>query len=549
MANKFSKIVADFSTSLATKVAVGGTSATLQSATDDDSVALPAGQYFFTVDGSSSNKEYWMCTLSGTSLTSIQNISRQGVLTSGSVREHRIGASVKITNFAHLLVINNILDGTDEDENTVKYSNLTLSGDIGFTGTNHAGLKPIQLTTAQRTALTPATTAIVYDTTLGEYYLWQGGAWVVISSGSVQPNGSETVAGKYQLSTVAEQGSATSAGSTGARLVPANSNLVKTSSGAGDENKIAVLNASGSFADGFLNAATTGASKTVKSKANSKIDEALLQVTDAQAAILVGGVASDADALHNHPSLVRGFNGSFSTMGTSAFAGSAEVVGFYDAATPVINISGYRAITNGPRVHGMYKVATDYGVQPYIFDIDTANTNGSSGGISGAVWNGTTDEQWVSYSDNNLSRGGSGGTFASGTENGPLGFDATSNHVLMLTSTTNIRRFSISGTQLTQVSNITLDTAVTETGFLFDDTNDRFICVDKTNNLLRRFNSTGTTVDTVAFTVDDTRVRGVVFLGNRVYLVATSSGGSQTDSGETLSSTVNWDFIPTNMTR
>lgn len=272
MANKLSKIIADFSTSLAVKAAVGATSGTLQSATDDDGVALPAGQYGLTLDGNSSNKEYWLCDLNGTALTNIQNISRQGVLTSGSVREHRIGASVKITNFADLLYINNLLDGTDTNENTPKFSNTTHSGDISFTGTSTVGLKVKSLTTAQRVALTPTTTAIVYDTTIGEYYVWQGGAWLAVASGSVQPNASTTVAGKIELATAAERAAGTATGGTGATLVPTNDALVKTSSGAADENKIGVLGADGKYAVGFLPAtATPTASKIPIADADGKL--------------------------------------------------------------------------------------------------------------------------------------------------------------------------------------------------------------------------------------------------------------------------------------
>ena len=71
------------------------------------------------------------------------------------------------------------------------------------------------------------------------------------------PDGSTTVKGIFEEATVAEQGSATATGATGARLVPANANLVKTSSGAGDENKIAVLDAAGTFANGFIDKART----------------------------------------------------------------------------------------------------------------------------------------------------------------------------------------------------------------------------------------------------------------------------------------------------
>ena len=114
MATLLAKIIADFTTTLSTEIAVGGTSATLQSATDDDGVALPSGRYFFTLDGANSSKEHISCDLSGTSLTNIKTVSRQGTESSGVLRKHRIGASVTITDFAHILQINNLLNGTTD---------------------------------------------------------------------------------------------------------------------------------------------------------------------------------------------------------------------------------------------------------------------------------------------------------------------------------------------------------------------------------------------------------------------------------------------------
>jgi hypothetical protein len=112
MATKLAKIIADFTTQMSTALAVGGTTATLQSATDDDGVSLPSGRYFFTLDGANSSKEHISCDLSGTSLTNIKSVSRQGVETTGVARAHRIGASVTITDFAHIKYINDLLDGT-----------------------------------------------------------------------------------------------------------------------------------------------------------------------------------------------------------------------------------------------------------------------------------------------------------------------------------------------------------------------------------------------------------------------------------------------------
>lgn len=132
MTSYLGKIIADFETSLATKLEVGGTTASLQSATDDDGVSLPAGRYFFTIDAGNAQKEHIACTLSGTSLSAIKTVSRQGTETSGAAREHRVGAKVKITDFAHIKRINNLLDGTDDlDASTpLKYDGTaTISND------------------------------------------------------------------------------------------------------------------------------------------------------------------------------------------------------------------------------------------------------------------------------------------------------------------------------------------------------------------------------------------------------------------------------------
>lgn len=102
MSQSLLKILADFTVQLASPVAVGDTTATLTSATDDDGVALPTGLYGLTIDSGQSNKEYIVCTLTGTALTAISTISRQGATTSGFARAHRRGAKVTITDWAIL---------------------------------------------------------------------------------------------------------------------------------------------------------------------------------------------------------------------------------------------------------------------------------------------------------------------------------------------------------------------------------------------------------------------------------------------------------------
>jgi microcystin-dependent protein len=94
------KIIADLRLQLAAKTAVGATSATLSADVDSDGVALPTGTYYFTIDSGNSNKEYISCTKTGTALTSIKAVSRQGVETSGMVYAHNVAAPVIMTDFA-----------------------------------------------------------------------------------------------------------------------------------------------------------------------------------------------------------------------------------------------------------------------------------------------------------------------------------------------------------------------------------------------------------------------------------------------------------------
>lgn len=94
------KIVADFEVQLSTAISIGGTSFTLSSNVDDDGNTIPDGLYYFTVDNGTSAKEYLAGTLSGTSVTGVVSVNRQGTETSGAARAHRVGASVIITDFA-----------------------------------------------------------------------------------------------------------------------------------------------------------------------------------------------------------------------------------------------------------------------------------------------------------------------------------------------------------------------------------------------------------------------------------------------------------------
>lgn len=182
MATKLATIIADFTTSLATEIAIGGTSATLQSVKDDDGVVLPNGRYFFTLDGGNSSKEHISGDLTGSNLSNIKTVSRQGTESTGVARKHRIGATVSITDFAHILQLNNLLNGTTDLDSTkpLKYDGTATISD----------------------AKALATKKYVDDTAVA-------GA----------PNMSLTVKGIGEEATQAEIDAGTEAGGTGAELV------------------------------------------------------------------------------------------------------------------------------------------------------------------------------------------------------------------------------------------------------------------------------------------------------------------------------------------
>jgi len=181
MTTKLGTILADFTTNLASAIIVGGTTATLQSATDDDGVDLVSGRYFFTIDGENSSKEHFSCDLVGTSLTNLQSISRQGVESVGAVRPHRLGATVSLTDFAHIKYINDLLDGTTmlDSSNPLEYD-----GTASITNSNQVATK----------------------------------AYVDGVAVSGAPNADTTTKGIVEVATQAEVLAKTSTGSTGASL-------------------------------------------------------------------------------------------------------------------------------------------------------------------------------------------------------------------------------------------------------------------------------------------------------------------------------------------
>lgn len=108
------KLMANFETSLASKISSTATTLTLAIGVDDDGNAL-SGSYILTIDEGTNNEEHLLVALTGASGTiTTRGLSRVDMTTSKTANkfEHDRGASVKVTN-APLILIQRLLNGTD----------------------------------------------------------------------------------------------------------------------------------------------------------------------------------------------------------------------------------------------------------------------------------------------------------------------------------------------------------------------------------------------------------------------------------------------------
>lgn len=303
--------------------------------------------------------------------------------------------------------------------------------------------------------------------------------------------------------------------------------IVKSiTSPAGDE-KVALTLAT-TLTDAEMNAIHTGISANV---------------TGTNLATQTAGATSNADTLHTHNNLVRGFNIYFPMNDGGAVNQIAETA-FSDASTKLITLC-----TNDDSGDAQLlevKTASDIGAELYetrYVSVSDGVNNVRRGIYIGAdYW--TSDDESTSQC---IAKNGTDVTI-SGTNpsaSSPLlGHDPTSAYLLVKDTTTTIKRYSgIAGTTITFVSTITLANACDQdVGFVFDDTNDYYICADKTNNLIRVFNSSGAQVTSVSYTFDDTDLRGLCFIGSRLYAIL-AKGGIGTED------VFPFRFIPTTYTR
>lgn len=297
-----------------------------------------------------------------------------------------------------------------------------------------------------------------------------------------------------------------------------------------------------------INANTTlqigGVTVTSSAAELNVLDGVSANVTATNLNTLTAGDTSDATELHEHP-----HSWIFGTM--LPLDGSQTIIaskaGFSDATTKIISVGVGEHGTGDDVSHIRIPVSTDIGKSPYVASLTNYDVGASSNDVS-TLFIGANS--WISDTSNSqILKDGAGVTISGTARYGVLGHDIANSYLLVMYSTTLIARFSgIAGTTITNInSNITLDTAVTQTGFCYDEANDRYICVDATNNVLRRFNSSGTTIDTVAYTVEDTNITGCCIIEDRVYLIIVQTNDDGVAGGGNAGALIS--FVPTNMTR
>lgn len=447
-------VIADFSTQLAVKMAVGATTGTLASATDSDSVALPTGVYFLTLDKNNSKKEYIKCTLTGTALTNIQSISRQGALTTGCAREHRVGANVIISDFASLNKINDVLTGvtnfdsatplgydgtasitTDNQFTTKKYvddSTVGISGDETIAGVKTFSSSPI--------VPTPTTD---FQTATKKY------ADDLAIAGS--PDASTTVKGIVEKATTAEIVAGTSTGSTGAEL--------------------------------FVGAdavATNGANKVLRTDANGlSLAQSLPEIFSTQSC---GSYRSFGTTYYNYTDLSLGFmvmarNGAIFRMNCPT----------YGVQTRTIASDWASAVDTRSAIHigsYIYLLLLDDAVAYRVYRYDASNiaAGGTLMTFSGQSLTYNNDEQKM-FTD--------GTNFYFTCKAG-----ASANDYV-------ISKYTLSGTTFTYVSDITCGAVANTMEYpVKADASGNLYGWSTTDNLIRKYNSSGTLQSTTLSSID-----------------------------------------------
>lgn len=94
-------------------------------------------------------------------------------------------------------VINTNFDNLNDDK--LEESGGTMTGQLNFSGTTHAGIKLLSLTTVQRDALTPVNGMVIYNSTDNRFQAYENGSWK-----NLIPTAGATIYRTYKMGSEAE---------------------------------------------------------------------------------------------------------------------------------------------------------------------------------------------------------------------------------------------------------------------------------------------------------------------------------------------------------
>lgn len=229
---------------------------------------VPGGQTVYMGIDYDKDSKFEIVAISAVSGNSV-TISSRAIATiygvSATAQSHSSGAKVVISD--NWKVFQDIADAISSK---MDKAGGTFTGAVSFSGASST-LRLPNLTTAERNALTPANGMKIYNTTTGEEQRYDGGSWVVVASGGTFPNASETVAGKVEQATLAEQIAKTETGATGAPLF-VNPKQISFSSSDAAQGKLVGLNASNYVDTTLIDPATAAQTNAYQATAGEAVD-------------------------------------------------------------------------------------------------------------------------------------------------------------------------------------------------------------------------------------------------------------------------------------
>lgn len=590
------KILANFETSLAATMSASATTLTLNRSTDGDGNTL-SGLYSLTFDEGTTSEEHMTVTLTGASGTvSKRGLSRVDGFTevSGNKYRHERGASVKITSFA-LLNIQRLLNGTDTfnavdwaginsitglatptSGETTKAANVAYVNAISVAGASDAsevGKGVVEMGTAAQATngtatgetgapitLTPARIAAQIQSGSWLYAVEDGTGSDDTYTAALTPALTALTAGQvfFVKLTVANAGACTiNFNGLGAK------NIKKYASGAQADPETGDIVANMPCI--FL---YDGTSMILMNPGAAMPTTAIMQematffgstdITGAEAETLTGGTTSNADSLHTHQSIV---SAKFAMLIVPAAqcGGSAVAVGCRDtnaAGDGFLSVAGAEDSAGGGYIAGMYAVTTegaalveDASRDIYLYQEPTSASVANFTLAKGGIVHIPNGNYYISETTGggNINYNGSACSFDTGSCTGALGYDDFTSSLLVLSSTTNVRKFAHSTTSLTFSSNVTLTSAVDiDMAFFYQGANGRYYFNSGTS--IKQFNSSGTLENTYSHGISSTMLLGVAGIGGRIYLAMREGMGGNGATSSPDVSIAAIRFLPTTLT-